>query len=578
MMLPDGTLEYIYTAGVLVSFLGLVIGTVWNRKRIVQVLRQSGFTKIDLVLAFVAVIIFLAIVILAVKPTQLLFFDDAIYQAMGLSLLHTGQAWMCNFGSPTRCFTGQIFHEPIGLSFNIAMGFLILGVHRNSAYAVQVALAALSVFMTFMVAFVLLKDRRAAFFSALVLALLPIILVWAAPTNSDMATLAYSLVSLFMLVVLIRSRSILSLSNFLLSLSLLLYMKVDALVYVPIFAVLYLVLYEKGTIKALVESTRAVLKNILNTKFLLLLLLFVLVAYPTLLFALSNSSSDGYGYQGTSIQLTCNPSSSSSYIKANGTINVQNFRANVCSNLLFWTNKYANQQVAQPLYLTVLAIIGLLLMIAFGKGRALAAIAIWFGAIFLLYTAFYAGSVTYGVDWRFMIGLMGPFAILAGFGISGLSRGAEILASKIRKHKRLPMYAGMAVSAVLAASLFYILYLNSSYVFLNPASIQQAGDARFYENFVYNSSNLIPANCLVYTYDPTLFNINNRTAAQLSNIYNSSFYASAKANFSCQVMDVGYWCNTPGNLCTQAQSTYKLTPIATATYTSGFTYGFYRIS
>ena len=130
---------------------------------------------------------------------------------------------------------------------------------------------------------------------------------------------------------------------------------------------------------------------------------------------------------------------------------------------------------------------------------------------------------------------------------------------------------------ILGLSLFYALYLNSSTVFLNPSSIQQAGDARFYENFVYNSSDLIPANCLVYTYDPTLFNINNRSATQMSNIYDSSFYSSAQKRFPCAVLDVGYWCNTPGNICTQAESSHNLTPIATATYTNGFTYGLYRV-
>jgi hypothetical protein len=230
------------------------------------------------------------------------------------------------------------------------------------------------------------------------------------------------------------------------------------------------------------------------------------------------------------------------------------------------------------LYLTIIAAIGAVLMLAFRKWRALAAITIWFGAIFLLYTAFYAGSVVYGVDWRFMIGLMAPFAILCGFGISGLSSCAEKLVHKFTKHSKFPMYAGMIISAILAITLFYVLYLNASTVFVNPASIQQAGDARFYENLVYNSSYLIPANCIVYTYDPTLFNINNRTAAQMSNIYNTSFYNSMKAKYPCAVLDEGYWCNTPGNICTQAEAAHNLTPIATATYTNGFTYGFYRIN
>lgn len=577
MMLSDGMLEYIYTAGILISFLGVIIGTILNRKHVREVLHQSGFRKKDLIFALIVVAVFIGIIVLYMRPTQLLFFDDAIYQAMGLDLLHSGQAWMCNFGSPNLCFSGQIFHEPIGLSFNIAIGYLILGVSRGASYAVQVALAALSIFLTFVVAFLLFKDRRAAFFSALTLSLLPIILVWAAPTNSDMATLAYSLVSVFMLIIFMRKRSVLSLATFLLSLALLLYMKVDALVYIPIFALLFLILYEKGFSKALTETFGQIPKNLFNTKLLVLLLLFVLVAYPTAMFAYNNGNSDNYGYQGASVQLTCSPPVSNSYIKANGTINLQNFNANICSNLNYWINQYKQQQVTQPFYLTILAALGAIALLVLRKWRILAALIIWFGALFLLYTAFYAGSVTYGVDWRFMIGLMAPFAMLCGFAISGISRGAEKLVSRDGKGKA-HIYVGLAVMAILGISIFYVLYLNASSVFLNPAAIQQAGDARFYENFVYNSSHLIPADCLVYTYDPTLFNINGRNATQMSNIYNSTFFSSGLSQYPCAVMDVGYWCNTPGNLCTQARATHNLTAIATATYNNGFTYGFYKIN
>ena len=132
MMLADGTLEYIYTAGVLVSFLGLIIGTAAQQEAhscscCTSPADSRGGTCCSPSPRWR---VFLAIVIVWMKPTQLLFFDDAIYQSMALDLLHTGQAWMCNYGTPTQCFSGQIFHEPIGLSFNIAIGFLLLGVHR----------------------------------------------------------------------------------------------------------------------------------------------------------------------------------------------------------------------------------------------------------------------------------------------------------------------------------------------------------------------------------------------------------------------------------------------------------------
>ena len=62
MVLADGTLEYLYTAGLLVSFAGLIIGTALNRKQIAGALHHSGFTKRDLALGIIAVLVFLGIV------------------------------------------------------------------------------------------------------------------------------------------------------------------------------------------------------------------------------------------------------------------------------------------------------------------------------------------------------------------------------------------------------------------------------------------------------------------------------------------------------------------------------------
>ena len=201
-------MEYLFTLGILISFLGVIIGSILNRRSILEVLRAAGFKRRDLLIAIVLVLVFLSVELYLVRPTQLLFFDDAIYQAMAADLVHMGQAWMCNYGTPTACFSGQIFHEPIGLSFNIAIAFAVLGVHRRRlAYTAQLALASISVFMTFMSPCSSSRTGRRRSSPPSLLALTPIILVWAMPTNSDMATLAYSLISLFMLMVFMRKKN-----------------------------------------------------------------------------------------------------------------------------------------------------------------------------------------------------------------------------------------------------------------------------------------------------------------------------------------------------------------------------------
>ena len=430
-MISDGVMEYAFTLGVLISFFGLIAGMVLNRKAIAETLRASGFGRKELLLAIVVVIVFIAVDVYLVKPTQLLFFDDAIYQGMAQDLLHTGQAWMCNYGTTAQCFSGQIFHEPIGLSFNFAIAFMILGITRSAAYAAELALAAMAVFMTFLVSMILLKDGKSAFFSALILGLTPLIMAWAMPTNSDIATLAYSLLSIFLLFVFIKERSKLGLLNLLLSISLLMYMKVDAVIYLPILAFMFLMFAESSVRKSLNSAYALIMKNVFETKFLLILLVFVILLYPSINFALSNYSSDGYGYQGTNVPLTC--ASQGKFIVATGAIDLANFKANICANLNFWFDAFKGQDVIQPVYLTALALLGVLAMVAANKEKVLASVLVWFALIFLLYTSFYAGAVTFGVDWRFFIGLMAETAILGGFALGFLTDTISRLASKLGK-------------------------------------------------------------------------------------------------------------------------------------------------
>lgn len=164
--------------------------------------------------------------------------------------------------------------------------------------------------------------------------------------------------------------------------------------------------------------------------------------------------------------------------------------------------------------------------------------------------------------------------------IAAITGLVTILLWMIEAFKRLKgMRAiGIAAIAIIVVIVLYAFSLQINELAIKPSNIAQAGAARFYESFVYNSSNLIPNDCLVFSYDPTLFNINGKASAQYYYIYNQSFMATAKSEYSCFVIDYGYWCGTPGNICGQAFTEYKTVPIATATYVPyNFTYGLYRI-
>ncbi len=566
MVLDPGIEEYAFTIGIVLSLLGLIVCAFFSKDEISSVLKEIKFTKKHLAVAIVIIALFVALELYLVKPTQQLFFDDAIYQAMGQQLLHSGQAWMCDYGTPTMCYAGEIFHEPIGTSFNLAIGYAIAGVSRNVTYAVDLVVACIALLFVFIATFMLLEDGRAALFAELLLALSPIMLVFAWPTTSDMPYLAYSLVAFACMLLYLKRRTTATMGMMLFSLSLAVYMKVDSLLLILVFFLMYIILDEKSIHGSIKMNAKRLWNNMLNTEALIVLLVFILVIAPMIIYSYGEGLAGDYGYQGTTIQNTCAQSGSTT---AAGNFNLVNFQYNVCANVLFWFNAYKSQYVMQHALFTLIAVLGIGMML-FDKRRILLALGIWFIAFFLLYTAFYAGSVVYGVDWRFMLSLIAQVCIFGGYALSTIVAMSitftESFAAKLRIR---PYETSMRMRYVAIVALLILLSYSAYGAFpalgVNPSSIQQASDARFYENFVYNDSNLISNNCAVFSYDPTLFNINNKTAAQLSDIYDTNFYTNLRASHSCLVVDWGYWCYTPNNLCSNLNQTFTLTLLANET-------------
>lgn len=569
-MVDAGLLEYIMTLGIIVSFVGTLLFAIKSRKYFGRELKKLKFSKRDFIIVLVILLVFILFEQIVVTATQQLFFDDAIYQGMALDLLHTGQAWMCNFGSPTQCFSGVIYHEPIGESFNLAIGFLILGVHRVSSYMVGFVLSAIAVLLSFFVSLFLFNDKRIAFFTELLVALSPILLIWAKPTTSDIPMLTYTLIAIFAMLLFSRRKNLWTFGFTLFSLSLLTYMKVNAIIYIPLILLMYIILDDKNIRKSILNNIRRIRKNILNTNVLLILLIALIVITPELIYTNYENSNGNYGANGAYVQNTCGKIGST--IHASNSFGLQYFNANLCANVEFWFNGLKKSQVIQPAIFTIIGIIGVALAILYRKYRRGAlALGIWFLTFFFMYTTFYAGGANYGVDWRFMLSMIIPVSIFGGIALSKLLNLFEYVGNRLNKRK---LVVGIGITVIIVL-ISYPVYELLPIIGINPSNIQQAGNARFYENLVYNSSNKIPNNCLVFSYDPTLFNINNLTSTQFNNIDNRN---ANNGNYTCDVIDIGYWCSTPNSNCEGILKNTKTEVIANATYPqTGFTYGFYRI-
>ncbi len=577
----SGIEEYALTAGIILSFVGFLVSAYMARRDIAEVFRRLGFGRRHLLYAAAVLVVFLFMEIYFVKPSQQLFFDDAIYQGMAQDLLLQGQAWMCDYGTPMGCISGEIYHEPIGTSFDIAAGFLLFGMSLGTTFMVGIAVTAAAVVLTFLAALVLFRDSTAAFFSGLLMALSPMVLSWAAPTTSDTHLLPYSVLAILCLGIFVRRKSMWTFSMLLLSVTLATYMKVNAFPLTVIVLVMYLLLEERNLVASARKAFVTLFENLLNTKFLLVVLFFVIAITPEFFYAFNETLNGNYGAVG-GIQNTCTSPFSPGTVKGN--FNLQNFEYNVCANVLFWFNAYQSQPgypVTQPVFFTLLAVVGAGYLF-FSDRNLFAGIMLWFITFFLMYTFFYAGSVLYGVDWRFQLALIAQVSMLGGYGCARVIGAFGSLADELRhhahRHARQYGHVAAAAALVILLCISYSEYTALPAISIAPWNITQAYGARFYENMVFNSSYVIPSNCLVFTYDPTLYNINGRPAAQIGDLFPTSTYAGNKASYSCMVLDYGYWCHTPNNLCTAVFKDYNLTQIKLETDSQNQTYGFYYIN
>ncbi len=566
-----GIEEYLFTFGILVAFVGTIVSVVLSRKHIFHVFKEIGTKKWHILLMLLITAMFITADLAIIKPTQQLFFDDAIYQGGAQDLIHMGQSWMCDYGTPNVCYTGEIFHEPVGTSFTLALGFLFFGVKLAVTYNTMLIVSIIAVILAFAVGSVMLKNPVVGLFSQLLVALSPIVLLWSRSTTSDMPNLAYSLLAVFLMLIFSRRKSAATFAGFAFSLAFVTYMKVDSVIYIPVIILMYLVLDDKNIKSSIINNLRRVKRNVFNTKALVIVLLFFVAIVPEITYSYIELTTGSYGYQGTFVQQTCIAKFTT--ITPNASISIQNFNANICANLAFWFNSFESSYIIQPIIFTFLGIIGAAIMMVV-KRRELLALGIWFISLFVLFTAFYAGGVTYGVDWRFMLALIAPSCIFGGYAASlayteGFFR---------RKRKRMFKIIRVCAYAIVVGIILYPIFTLEPLLAINPSQIQQAGDARFYENFVYSNISAVPSSCLIFSYDPTLMNINNRTSTQMFNLYPQS-YETYKQQYPCLVLDYGYWCYTPNNTCTYVENTFTLQNIVNATYTQeDKLFGFYYIT
>ncbi len=565
---------YLVTLIVSISFVSLMASIAIGRKDLAAALRPC-INRYSVLLLALIVSFFILFSVLFVSPVERLYFDENIYQGIALNIMHSGNALWCQYGTANLayCGYGQVYHDPVGWSLFIGIAFALFGAGTATAYGLQLFVGLMSIIGVFLLSAVLFKRKEVPVVAAAVFALNPQLFIWSrTQAVIDLPFMMLTLFTLFFFAVFSRRETTATLAMGTFSLVLTLYTRIEAFLLVPIAIVMYFALGSGGIRRTLGKRLRMLAFGRDRLTLLLLAAVFAALVLPQAGYIYTQFSSGNYG-QGT----------------ANKLFSIGNLKSNILVNSEFFLGmlggNYAYYPVMFPFEVTILAAAGMALFAFNGGARnrfaILLVILLWIASYFLFYSFFYAGSVEFGVDSRFMLEILPPLSIAAGLGIVWVVGLAGSACKNLAGRDPNRFFAYGAVVALFILAVAYPFAAFVPYLTLAQQNLPQEGIALNAVNFIYQNYTDVPPNCLVFSFTPDIWYALNRSSAQIG------YLGSTDANFtkfagrySCYVLDYGYWCSVPpyqNTTCSTAISDYKLEPLVKTNRSIGSGFNFYRI-
>ncbi len=573
---------YELTAAIFASLVLTLTFIALDRKGIEALIREH-FDRYSLAALGIILVFFLVVSLFYVSPTEQLYFDENIYQGVALNILsHFNSLW-CQYGTGYlgTCYVNALYHDPVGWSSFIAVAFAIFGVGVNTAYGLELAAGAAAIVFMFFLAGLLSGRKSFAVVATLAFSLMPQLFIWSrTQADVDLPFMTLSLLAFLLFAIFIRRKSLYSLGAFAFSLSMVAYLRIEAILLVPVFVVLLVAFGDHGIVKTAKERAGKILGSIQdNTELLIMLFAFVILLLPEVYYISVQAQNPSYGQN-----------------SGQATISLVNFLGNVNANVSFLFGQMNGANFYPMVFhyvITPLAIVGVLFLLfdrrIKNRFSKLLMLALWFATYFLFYTSFYAGAATYGVDSRFMLQLLPSLCLLAAFAVIGIGDSARGIAGRFgREHDaakggRVPMIVFTAAVAI--SSMVLLIYPFATLfpvVTIAQAKMPQQSVILKAMDTFYGNYTVVPRDCIVYSFTPDIWAEVNRSSAQIG--YLTSANASLTQSldsYSCKVFDYGYWCIVPphhNTTCAQIISNHKLTSLGTMNTTlGGFDVAFYKV-
>jgi len=184
-----------------------------------------------------------------------------------------------------------------------------------------------------------------------------------------------------------------------------------------------------------------------------------------------------------------------------------------------------------PIAFTLLAAVGLVSVYRRREGLS---IAIYFLLFFFIDLVFYAGSYNYGADVRYSLMTYPPIAVLGGLGAADLARRIAPFAARIGA-------GAQARALVVTILLFQFLW----YAPVVRATTEEAWAARADVRFAQAFAGEIPPNAYVLTHNPGMFHLWGVNAGQMSRFTANPAYLRflAERYSGGLYLHWNFWCN-----------------------------------
>jgi hypothetical protein len=452
-----------------------------------------GLGRADLARAAAVMGLAAALTLFVAPRTNRIFYDEHIYQAAGQSLADLKLAQVCHDGTVEygrlQCWYGEYNKQPYGYPHLLSLAYRVVGVRPSVAFGLNAIVMALTAGAVYMLVWLLVNDRMAAFFAGLLVALTPQQIIWSATAAVEPSASLAAAAALVFAAHAARSERATALAGAAVALAYAVQFRPESLLIVPVAGLLMW-----PRVRQEFTGGR------LGVWWMGLLFLALAAVHVGHLAAVRNVE---WGTTDATFSLQYVADN----LRVNGWFFLADERFPIAFTLLalagFWRRGFRTERLTLLAYFLVFFGVGLL---------------------------FYAGSYNYGADVRYSLLLVPPVAALGGL-------GAARLAAALSRNT-VPLAGHLVVTAAL---LFQFLW----YAPLVRATTEEAWAARADVRFARSFADELGPNTYVLTHNPGMFHVWGINAGQMSlPVRNPEYLDLLGARYANGVyIHWNFWCN-----------------------------------